>query len=98
MRTWLTSACVVLALGIVPVSLMAAGGQGPVHPAPASIGTGRHPERPPGILLTRAVRPAAVRPAAGAAAAAPAGSPARYAVQPGDTLSGIAARFAVRGG
>jgi LysM repeat protein len=37
--------------------------------------------------------------AAVAAAASPAASPAaRYVVQPGDTLSGIAARFAVRGG
>jgi LysM repeat protein len=92
MRTWLTSACLVFAFGIVPVSLAAAGGQGPVHPAPASTRTGRHPDKPPNVLLTRTIRPAAP------AAAAAVSPPARYAVQPGDTLSGIAARFAVRGG
>jgi LysM repeat protein len=91
MRTWIQSACLVLAVGLVPVSLVAAGGQGPVHPAQASTRTGRHIERPPGAALTSNVRTVA-------AAAAAAAAPARYTVQPGDTLSGIAARFAVPGG
>ena len=94
MRTWLPAACVVLAVTIVPASLVAAGGQGPVHPAHpalASIRTGRYTDQPPLIVLTSNAKTTA-------AAAAPAGRPARYAVQPGDTLSGIAARFAVSGG
>ncbi len=95
MRTWLVPACLVLAVSIVPAGLVAAGGPGPVHPvhpAPASTRTGKHPDRPAGLFLasnlstTTAAAPAAARPAA------------RYAVQPGDTLSGIAARFAIRGG
>ncbi len=108
MRTWLTSACVVLALTIVPVSLVAAGLPGPghpVHPATASTRTDRQTDRSPEVFLTSSPEvvltsavspPSAVSPAAVAAARPPAA--ARYAVQPGDTLSGIAARFAVRGG
>jgi LysM repeat protein len=91
MRTWIQSACLLLAVSIVPVSLVAAGGQGPVHPAQASIRTHRQTARPPVLILTGTVSTAVV-------AAAAASSPARYAVQPGDTLSGIAARFGVRGG
>jgi LysM repeat protein len=106
MRTWLPAACLVLAVGIAPASLVAAGLPGPghpVHPATASTCTGRQTDRPPDVILTSAARPpgtvsppGTARPAAVAAARPPA--PARYAVQPGDTLSGIAARFAVPGG
>jgi LysM repeat protein len=94
MRTWIQSACLVLAWSILPVSLVAAGLPGPVHPvhpAQASTRTGGQTERPPDVFLTSKVSSAV-------AAAAAAGSPARYTVQSGDTLSGIAARFAVPGG
>jgi LysM domain len=88
MRTWITSACVVLAWSIIlPAILMTAGGTGSVHPAQASTRTDRQTE----ITLTRTLRTDA--------APVTATSPTtRYVVQRGDTLSSIAARFAVRGG
>jgi LysM repeat protein len=64
------------------VSLMITSRTGSTHPAQAN-------PRTTSITLTSTVSPAA----------APAVSPAAtYIVQPGDTLSGIAARFAIRGG
>ena len=67
--------------------LVTAGGTGSVHPAQASTRTDRQTE----ITLARTLRTAA--------APVTATSPTtRYVVQRGDTLSGIAARFAVRGG
>ena len=88
MRTWITSACVVLAWSIIlPAILVTAGGTGSVHPAQASTRTDRKTE----ITLTRTLRTAA----APVTAASPT---TRYVVQRGDTLSSIAARFAVRGG
>jgi len=83
----LKSACAVLAWSILVV-LVAAGMKGSVPPAQANIRTASSTTQ---ITLASTL----------SAAAAPgmaAGPAARYVVQPGDTLSGIAARFAVRGG
>ena len=88
MRTWLTSACVVLACTLLAVLLMA-GRNGPPRPAQANTRTAI--STIPEVILTRTLTPAVPQ----TAAARPA---ARYVIQPGDTLSAIAARFAVRGG
>ena len=87
MRVWTKSACAVLAWSIL-IILLAAGMKEPPRPAQANIGIASSTTD-----ITLASTPGVA--AAGATAARPA---ARYAVQPGDTLSGIAARFAVRGG
>ena len=87
MRTWTKSACVVLAWSILLVILVAVGMKGPVHPAQANTRTAGSTE----VILTSTLSVAA--------APVTATSPTtRYVVQPGDTLSGIAARFAIRGG
>ena len=88
MRTWLTSACVVLACTLLAVLVMA-GQNGPPRPAQANTRTAI--STIPEVILTRTLTPAVPQ----TAAARPA---ARYVIQPGDTLSAIAARFAVRGG
>ena len=87
MRMWLKSACVVLAWSMVPVMLVAAVTHGSA-PRPAQANTRTQSNTK--ITLTSKLR-----------AAAPVTAPTphtRYVVQDGDTLSGIAARFAVRGG
>jgi len=85
MRAWTKSACVVLAWIILSIMLVTVGMNESVHPAQANTRTASSTE----VTLTSAL----------SVAAAPATSPpARYVVQPGDTLSGIAARFSVRGG
>jgi LysM repeat protein len=83
MRAWTKSACVVLAWIILPVMLVTFGINESVQPAQANTRT------PSSNQLTRT--------SALSVAAAPV-TTARYVVQPGDTLSGIAARFSVRGG
>jgi LysM repeat protein len=83
----LKSACAVLAWSILVV-LVAAGMKGSVPPAQANIRTASSTTQ---VTLASTL----------SAAAAPktvARPVSRYAVRPGDTLSGIAARFAVRGG
>ena len=87
MRMWMKSACVVLAWSILPIILVAVGMKGSVHPAQANTRTTRSTE----VALTSKLS------AAAAAVTAP-GRTTRYVVRHGDTLSGIAARFAVRGG
>jgi LysM repeat protein len=83
---WTKSACVVLAWCILLI--IAAGVTGSAGPAQANI---RMTSSTTEVTLVSALSVAA--------AFVPAASPAaRYVVQPGDTLSGIAARFAVRGG
>ena len=87
MHACLKSACAVLAWSILVV-LVAAGLKGSVPPAQANIRTASSTTQ---ITLASTL----------GVAAAPktvAGPDSRYAVRPGDTLSGIAARFAVRGG
>ena len=87
-RAWTKSACVVLACSILTVIVMVTGMTGPVRPVQASI---RMASRTTQVTLASTLG----APVAPGTAAGPA---ARYVVQPGDTLSGIAARFAVRGG
>ena len=87
MHACLKSACAVLAWSILVV-LVAAGMKGSVSPAQANIRTASSTTQ---VTLASTL----------SVAAAPkrvARPISRYAVRPGDTLSGIAARFAVRGG
>jgi LysM repeat protein len=84
---WTRSACVVLAWGILLI-LVAVGMKGPVRPAQANI---RIAISTTHVTLTSTLSVAAT--------SVKATNPAvRYVVQPGDTLSGIAAALAVRGG
>jgi LysM repeat protein len=86
---WTKSACVVLAWGsILVIVVVAAGMSRPARPARANIriASSTNEVTRPAAVSVAAVFVAAARPAA------------RYVVQPGDTLSGIAARLAVRGG
>jgi LysM repeat protein len=83
----LKSACAVLAWSILVV-LVAAGLKGSVSPAQANIRTASS--------TTQVTLASTLSVAAAPKTVARPGS--RYAVRPGDTLSGIAARFAVRGG
>jgi hypothetical protein len=84
MRVRTKSACAVLAWGI----LLAAGTSGPISPPRANTGTARITEV---ITLASPANAATVDVTAARATA-------KYVVQPGDTLSGIAARLDVRGG
>src|SRR5215470_4409184 len=87
MRTWTKSACVVLAWSILSIILVAVGMKGSVHPAQANTRTAGSTE----VILTSTF----------SVAAAPVTATrhmTRYVVQHGDTLSGIADRFGVRGG
>jgi LysM repeat protein len=87
---WTKSACVVLASSILLILLVAGGMKGSV-PAQANIRIASSTSSSTKVTLASTLSVAA--------AFVPAARPAaRYVVQPGDTLSGIAARFAVRGG
>ena len=86
MRVWTKSACVVLALGVL-LTLLVAGMSGSVSGAQASIRMASSTTEVTQHLT--AAFPTAAKPATAAA---------RYVVQPGDTLSGIAAALDVRGG
>ena len=83
---WTKSACVVLAWGVL-LTLLVAGMSGSVSGAQASIRMASSTTE-----VTQHVT------AAFPTAAKPATAAARYVVQPGDTLSGIAAALDVRGG
>jgi LysM repeat protein len=88
-RVWTKSACVVLAWdSILVIVVMVAGMSRPDHPAQANIRIASStPEvTEPGAVSVTAAVVTAARPGTG------------YIVQPGDTLSCIAARLAVRGG
>jgi LysM repeat protein len=113
MRAWLKLACVVLAWTILPAGVASAGQDRPVHPAQVSTRTinisftsAHSAARPASAALTSitaapaaSTAPASTAPASTAPASTAATAPARtYAVQRGDTLSAIAARFGVRGG
>jgi hypothetical protein len=89
---WTKSACAVFAWSIVIVVIfvVAAGIRPAVRPAQASIGMAGSTTQVTLASMTSAAAPPS---AAGAA-----GRPAGYVVRAGDTLSGIAARLAVRGG
>jgi LysM repeat protein len=85
---WTKSACVVLAWSILLITLVAGGMKGSVRPAQAS-----------NRIANSTIHVTLASTLGAATASATAARPtARYVVQPGDTLSGIAARFAVRGG
>jgi LysM repeat protein len=88
MRTWTKSARVVLAWSILPIILVAVGMKGSTHQAQANTRTAGSTTE---VILT----------STSSVAAAPATAThhtTRYVVRSGDTLSGIAARFGVRGG
>jgi LysM repeat protein len=88
MRTWTKSACVVLAWSILSIILVAVGMKGSAHPAQANTRTAGSTTE---VILTSTQ----------SVAAAPVTAThhtTRYVVRSGDTLSGIAARFGVRGG
>ena len=89
MRVWTKSACAVLAwASILVIVAVASGLSQPVRPAQANIRIASSTTE-----ITRASR------ASVAAVLVMAPRPVKgYVVQPGDTLSGIAARLAVRGG
>ena len=86
MRTWTESACVVLAWSILLIILAAAGMNGSVYPAQANTRTAGSTNE---VILTSAVSVAASPVTA-------ASHTTKYVVRSGDTLSGIAARFAAR--
>jgi LysM repeat protein len=88
MRMRTKSACVVLAWTILSITLVTAGMKGSIQPAQATMRTASSSTE---NVLTSTLTIAAPQVTASAPAT-------RYVVQPGDTLSGIAARFAVRGG
>jgi LysM repeat protein len=88
MRTWTKSACVVLAWIVLPIILVAVGMKGSAHQAQANTRTAGSTTE---VILT----------STSSAATAPVTATrhtTRYVVRSGDTLSGIAARFGVRGG
>jgi hypothetical protein len=85
-RMWTKSACVVLAWSILLI-LLAVGIKGSVRPAQANIRIANSDE----ITLTSTLK-------ASAPFMTATNSTARYVMQPGDALPGIAARFAARGG
>jgi LysM repeat protein len=87
MRTWIKSACVVLAWSILPIILMAIGTTGSARQAQANTRTASSTE----VILTSALN-------AAAASATATSHTTRYVVQDGDTLSAIAARLGVPGG
>jgi LysM repeat protein len=89
MRTWTKSACVVLAWSILPVILVAAGPMGSVNLAQANTRTSSSSSTEIILASTLSVAAASVMAAS---------HTTKYVVQDGDTLSGIATRFAVRGG
>jgi LysM repeat protein len=87
-HTWTKSACVVLAWSILLIIVVTIGMTGSSRPAQANIRIASSTTE-----VTLAGTPGA------AAAPGPAARPAAgYVVRPGDTLSGLAARLAVRGG
>ena len=88
MRTWTESACVVLAWSILSIILVAVGMKGSVHPVQANTRTAGSTTE---VILTSTL----------SVAASPVTATShtmKYVVRSGDTLSGIAAEFAVRGG
>src|SRR5262244_1779059 len=88
MRTWTESACVVLAWSILSITLVAAGMNGSAHPVQANTRTAGSTTE---VILTSTLSVAA-------SAMTATSHTTKYVVRSGDTLSGIAAEFAVRGG
>jgi LysM repeat protein len=84
---WTKSACVVLAWSILTIILVAVGMTKSVRPVQANLRMASNTEITLASTLSVAATPVTA-----------ARSNAKYVVQPGDTLAGIAARFDVRGG
>ena len=83
MRTWIKSACVVLAWSILPVIMMTAGTTGSARLTQANTRTASNTE----VILTSTLNVAA-------ASTTATNHTMKYVVQDGDTLSAIAARLA----
>src|ERR1700753_771394 len=105
MHAWIKFACVVLAWPLLPVAVVFIGRDRPVHPVQVSTRTtslsftSAQPAARPATAALTSFTVASATAQAPATTQAPATAPARsYVVQPGDTLSAIAARFGVRGG
>jgi len=94
MRTWTKCACAVLIWAVLAAILAVAALTGCAGPARASM----HSASSTSNTKTVRSRPAAAPVTAPSPAIRPAASRARYIVQPGDTLSGIAARLTLPGG
>src|SRR5580693_3950382 len=90
---WTKSACVVLAWSILFILLVAVGMKGSARPAQANHRIASSTSSTSSTEITKASTASVV-----AVSVPPASPAARYVVQPGDTLSGIAARFGVHGG
>jgi LysM repeat protein len=87
MRTWIKSACVVLAWSILPVIVMTAGTTGSARLTQANTRTASSTE----VILTSTLNVAAAPTTA-------TNHTTKYVVQDGDTLSAVATRLAVPGG
>ena len=101
MPTWIKSACVVLASSVL-VILTAAGISRSARLAPATTRTASTTQISYTTTTTAATTPGRITASTGATpgrtTATPAAPAARYAVQPGNTLAGIAAATGVPGG
>jgi LysM repeat protein len=94
-HAWTKSACVVFAWSILLIIAVAAGTTGLARPAQANI---RIANSNTEVTLSSKLSAAVALGTTAAALETAARPVARYVVQHGDTLSGIAARFSVRGG
>jgi LysM repeat protein len=94
-HAWTKSACVVFAWSILLIIAVAAGTTGLARPAQANI---RIASSNTEVTLTSKLSAVVALGTTTAALGTAARPVARYVVQHGDTLSGIAARFSVRGG
>ena len=101
MPTWIKSACVVLASSVL-VILTAAGISRSARLAPATTRTASTTQISYTTTTTAATTPGRITASTGATpgrtTATPAAPAARYAVQPGNTLAGVAAATGVPGG
>ena len=92
MHAWTKSACVVLAWSVLSIILMTAGMNGIRSSGPGEHPHGKKYRGHPNTSTSTSTLSVAAAPMTATS------SPASYVVQPGDSLAGIAARFAVRGG
>src|SRR6266581_1305916 len=105
MRAWTKSACLVLAWSILAILMVAVGMHPPAHAAQANtrgssseVSPGRTAVLPGSVGVSSRAGQVVVASISAAAAPAAARPQVRYVVRAGDTLSGIAAEFGVRGG
>ena len=105
MRAWTKSACLVLAWSILAILMVAVGMHPSAHAAQANtrgssseVSPGRTAVLPGSVGVSSRAGQVVVASINAAAAPAAARPRVRYVVRAGDTLSGIAAAFGVRGG